>query len=185
MESLKQGDFVTGYGSGYWQLLDIKPKIAIDDYISENISWKKGDLIGQWAILKKCFTAKMRPRIEFSYEDFTWLKPVSSDILTEIETYFAEHPEYKQKFDNAQMKPLPMVTNCWINLSEKEEEELKNLLDRLPYQFTMDEFWEKAKKFKNGISKPPTSHLINFMAYPWDVDKKANLLYYGIELNKL
>ena len=49
---LKRGDFVTGYGSGYWQLLDIKPKIAIDDYKSETVSWKKGDLIGQWAILK-------------------------------------------------------------------------------------------------------------------------------------
>ena len=127
----------------------------------------------------------MKPRIEFSYEDFTWIKPVSSDILTEIEAYFAAHPEYKEKFDNTPMKLLPMVTNCWIDLSEKEEKELQNLLDRLPHQFTIDEFWKKAKKLKSGISKPPTSHLLNFMAYPWDVDKKANQLYYRIELEKL
>ena len=31
------GDFVTGYGSGYWQLIDIKPHIATEDYNSEDL----------------------------------------------------------------------------------------------------------------------------------------------------
>lgn len=39
---MKIGDFVTGYGSGYWQLIDIKPHIATEDYDSDDIHWKKG-----------------------------------------------------------------------------------------------------------------------------------------------
>ena len=50
------GDFVTAYGTGYWQLIDIKPKIAFDDYDSEDLKWKKGDILGKWVILKKVFT---------------------------------------------------------------------------------------------------------------------------------
>ena len=38
------GDFVTAYGTGYWQLIDIKPKIAFDDYTSEDLKWEKGDI---------------------------------------------------------------------------------------------------------------------------------------------
>ena len=38
---MKIGDFVTGYGSGYWQLIDIKPHIATEDYNSEDLHWKK------------------------------------------------------------------------------------------------------------------------------------------------
>ena len=95
------GDFVTGYGSGYWQIIDIKPKIADEDYSYKNTEWKKGDIIGQWIILKKCFTSKMKPRIEFTFEDSAWVKPVDNDILIQIKNYFKEHPEYREKFDTA------------------------------------------------------------------------------------
>ena len=37
MSQIKIGDFVTGYGSGYWQLIDIKPHIATEDYDSDDI----------------------------------------------------------------------------------------------------------------------------------------------------
>ena len=40
----------------------------------------------------------MKPRISFSYEDSAWLKPVPEAILSEIEKYFEEHPDYKAKF---------------------------------------------------------------------------------------
>ncbi len=55
---MKIGDFVTGYGSGYWQLIDIKPHIATDDYNSGDIHWKKGQVIGQWAVLKNALLQK-------------------------------------------------------------------------------------------------------------------------------
>lgn len=185
MNSLKIGDFVTGYGSGYWQLIDIKPKIAIDDYTSETVCWKKGQLIGQYAILKKCFTAKMKPRINFSYEDIAWVKPVSANILVEIETYFSEHPEYKQKFDNAPLKLPLSVTNCWFDLPEEQEEAFKACLQKLPEQYSTEEFWMIAKDYTQYISKPPAKYLLNFSTqHPWNLDEKANLLYTDWELIK-
>lgn len=182
--SIHIGDFVTSCEAGYWQLIDIKPKIADEDYAFENTRWKKGDVIGQWAILKKAFTPKMKPRIEFSYVDASWVRPVSSEVLADIQQYFAENPDYKVKFDSAPVQLQPVITNCWINLSEKEEADLRRVLSKLPSRFTMEDFKKKAKKFKGNITVPPTSHLINFFAYPWDMDKKANLLYFGCELTK-
>ena len=52
---MKTGDYVSSYSAGYWQIIDIKPKIATEDYKGENVKWKKGQVIGQWVILKKCF----------------------------------------------------------------------------------------------------------------------------------
>ena len=180
--SIKIGDFVTSYEAGYWQLIDIKPKIADEDYCGNTTKWKKGDIIGQWAVLKKAFTKKMKPGIDFSYVDASWLAPVSPEVLTEIQDYFTKNPEYKWKFENAVTKLSPMTTNCWINLTESESAELQEIIDKLPPQFTMDEFWKKAKKFKKNIASPPTSHLLNFTTYPWNMDKKANLIYFGCEI---
>lgn len=184
MDAIKIGDYVTGYGSGYWQVIDIKPKIATDDYIGEKVCWKKGQVIGQLVILKKCFTDKMKPRVDFTYEDSSWLKPVSDDILIEIEKYFEEHPDYKYKFDNAEIKLRPGITNCWLDLPEEKESEFKVALERLPARYTMDEFWKVAKNFKRYVSKPPTRYLLNLFSHPWDIDKKANLIYTSWELAK-
>lgn len=183
--TIKIGDFVTSCEAGYWQLIDIKPKIADKDYSSETVKWKKGDIVGQWVILKKAFTPKMKPRIDFSYVDASWLNPVSTEVLTEIQNYFTENPDYKCKFESAAIKLRPMITNCWINLSENEVAELRALVNTLPVRFTIEEFWKKAKKFKKNISSPPTSHLINFITYPWDMDKKANSIYSGFEIEKV
>ena len=181
---MKIGDFVTGYGSGYWQLIDIKPKIADEDYVSETIRWKKGQVIGRWAILKKCFTNKMKPRIDFSYEDSTWVKPVNNDILMEIQRYFEEHPEFKQKFETTVIKLQPMITNCWFDLPEEKEAEFRTTLEKLPTQYTMDEFWKVAKDYKKYLSNPPSEYLLNLFTLPWDMDKKANLIYSNWELIK-
>ena len=184
MSQVKIGDYVTGYGSGYWQLIDIKPKIATEDYVGEGIRWKKGQIIGQWAILKKCFTDKMKPRIDFSYEDIAWVKPVSDDIRKEIEKCFQDNSKHKQKFDGAEIKLQPMITNCWLDLSEEQEPEFRATLQKLPAQYTMDEFWKVAKDYKKYVSNPPTKYLLNLLTYPWDMDKKANLVYSDWELTK-
>jgi len=185
MNQIKIGDFVTGYRSGYWQLIDIKPRIATDDYASEHAQWKKGQVIGQLVILKKCFTDKMKPRIDFTHEDSSWLKPVSDDILIEIEKYFEEHPDYKQKFDTAEIKLRPDITNCWLDLPEEKEDVFRATLRNLPARYTMDEFWKVAKNYKKYVSKPPTKYLLNLLSYPWDIDKKANLIYFEWELTKI
>ena len=181
---MKIGDFVTGYGSGYWQLIDMKPKIADEDYVSETIRWKKGQVIGQWAILKKCFTNKMKPRIDFSYEDLTWVKPVTNDILVEIKKYFEEHPEFKQKFETTVVKLQPMITNCWFDLPEEKEAEFRTALKNLPPHYTMNEFWKVAKDYKKYLSNPPSKYLLNLSTHPWDMDKKANLIYFEWDLIK-
>ena len=185
MSEIKIGDFVTGYCSGYWQLIDIKPHIATDDYSSEYAQWKKGQVIGQLVILKKCFTNKMKPRIDFTYEDSRWLKPVPDDVLNEIYKYFEEHPDYKQKFDTAVVKLKPEITNYWIDLPEEKEEDFRSTLKKLPDQYTIDEFWKVAKRYKKYVSKPPVRYLLNLSTYPWNIDKNANAIYFDWELVKL
>lgn len=179
---IKIGDFVTCYCKGYWQLVDLKPKIAEEDYFGENISYKKGDLIGEWAILKKAFTPKMKPRIDFEYEDASWMRPVSKEVLAEINQYFAENPSYKEKFDNAKIKLRPTVTNCWISIPPDKEEDFVEFLKSLPARFTKEEFYKLAKPYAPYIGIPPSSHLLNLLAYPWDLTEQADLIYHGFEL---
>ena len=183
--SIRVGDFVTSCYAGYWQLIGIRPKIADEDYSSETVQYKKGDVIGQWVILKKAFTPKMKPKIEFEFTDSSWLRPVSTEVKAEIDRYFAEHPDYKEKYDNAEVNIRPMITNCWINLDEKEEAKLSEIIAELPSGFTMDEFWKKAKKFKDNTKNPPASHMLYFTFYPWNMNKKADFVYHGCELKKL
>ena len=185
MQTIQIGDYVTGYGSGYWVLIDIKPKIATEDYVGETVSWKKGEVIGKWAILKKCFTNKMKPRIDFSYEDFSWLKPVPKEISEEIEHYFEQNPKFKEKFERAEMRFAPMVTNCYLCLPEEKEMEFRAVLDNLPAVYTMDDFWKTAGAYKQYAVLPPAGYLLNLSTYPWHVDQKANLLYFDWELIKL
>ena len=77
-----------------------------------------------------------------------------------------------------------MITNCWMNLPEEEEEDFRKLLGKLPSKYTIDEFWGKAKKYKEYVSKPPSRYLLNLFTYPWDMDKKSNYIYSGWELTK-
>ncbi len=184
LDNISIGDFVTAYGTGYWQLIDIKPKIAFDNYSSESVQWKKGDNLGYWVILKKAFTGKMKPRIYFSYEDSRWLNLVSKEKLSEIEKYFGEHPEYKDKFDNAELKLLPNITNVWLDLPEEKELEFRESLAKLPMRYTMDELWDIAGEYKIYISRPPTKYLLNLCAFPWDVNSNFDLLYTDWELTK-
>ncbi len=184
MCQIKIGDFVTGYGSGYWQLIDVKPKVAMEDDIRDTVCRNKGEIIGQWAILKKCFTNKMKPRIDFSYEDFAWVKPVDDNTLIEIQKYFEYHPEYKQKFDVAAVKLQPMIRNCWLALPEAEVDNFKAELEKLPAKYSMDEFWKVAQAYKKYVSNPPAGYLLNFSAYPWDVDESGDLIYSGLKLVK-
>lgn len=178
------GDFVTAYGTGYWQLIDIKPKIAFDNYDSEGLKWKKGDLLGKWVILKKAFTNKMKPRISFTFEDASWLKPVPKTILSDIETYFEEHPDFKKKFDTAEVKLLPMISNVWIDLPEEREADFRKRLETLPERFTIDDLLNTIGEYRNGVFQPPAKYLLNLSAFPWDVDGDANLLFFDWELTK-
>ena len=172
---MKIGDFVTSYSAGYWQLIDLKPEIALED----SDGCKKGDVIGQWAILKKAFTPKMKPRIDFVFEDASWLRPVSNEVMAEINQYFAENPTYKEKFDNAAIKLHPMVTNCWISIPSEKEDEFVSFLKSLPAGFTEREFWKLAQSYAPYMGLPPSTHLLNLLSYPWNTTEQADLIYHG------
>jgi len=48
----------------------------------------------------------------------------------------------------------------------------------------MDEFWKVAKKYKEYVTNPPAKYLLNFSAYPWELDRKANLVFSKVEIVK-
>ena len=98
---------------------------------------------------------------------------------------FEEHPDYKRKFDTAEIKLPLTITNCWIDLPEEKEDEFRTALKKLPTQYTMDDFWKVAKQYKKYISKPPARYLLNLtMTHPWDKNKNANMVYSEWELIK-
>ena len=60
MNKLKIGMWVTQYSAGFWQIIDLKPKYAEKGMPG----YEKGKQIGQWALMKKGFTPKMKFRID-------------------------------------------------------------------------------------------------------------------------
>ncbi|MBR6800474.1 MAG: hypothetical protein IKM61_01830 [Eubacteriaceae bacterium] len=182
--AIKIGDFVTCYSAGYWQLIDIKPHIAHEDYSSPYISYKKGDVLGQHAILKKAFTPKMKPRIEFDVNDFAYLKPVTGEIIDMINEYFENDPKYKEKFDKAPVKIRPSITNVWLDIPDEDAEKLQEVLGTLPEKFTIDEIASVAEEYLRHATRPPARYIPNLLAYPWDLNEKFDMLYHGWELKK-
>ena len=173
---VKIGDWVTQYSAGYWQIVDVIPKYDEDE---PKGFFKKKQQIGFWAIVKKGLTPKMKPSNLCECIDISWCQPVSDDIASEIEKLFKENPKALEKFQNAPSKPNPCISSVWLNIPEKSEAEFSKLLSSLPEKFTMDEFWKVAKDFKGFVSKPPTTHILNFETYPWELDNKYNTLYFN------
>ena len=130
--TIKIGDWVTQYSAGYWQVVKIFPKYADEDYCRGDFSWKKGDRIGEWVILKKGFTTKMKPRNDCDLVSSEWLEPVSDDVLESIEKIFEENPKVKEKFDKATSIPRPAITNGWLALSDEQAEAASKILNGLP-----------------------------------------------------
>ena len=184
-ELLKIGDFVTSYESGYWQIIDIKQKIADFDYSNDKVNWKKGDLIGQYIVLKKVLTNKFKPKIDFSYVDSAWVKKVSDDVQEKINNLFEENIKFKEKYDNTEVILPPTIKNCWVKLNNEQAKELENIIKNLSSDFTIDEFWNQAKNYKNFITNYPSDYLLNFLTFPWNVDENGNMHYYSCELKKL
>ncbi len=173
---VKIGDWVTQYSAGYWQIVDIIPKYDEDE--PKGI-FKKKKQIGCWAIVKKGLTPKMKPSNLCECIDISWCQPVSSDTTLEIKSFFKENEKAFEKFQNAPSKPNPYISSIWLNIPEEMEASFSELLASLPEKFTLDEFWKAAKDFKDFVSKPPTTHILNFESYPWELDKKYNILYFN------
>lgn len=176
---LKIGDWVTQYSKGFWMIVDIIPKYADEDYKSETVCYKKGDLLGSWVLMKKGFTPKMKFRVESGYCDSSWCKPVSDEVLSEITKYFEEHPEEYEQFQNTQFDAKPAVSTTWINLTTQQvpifEQAMKELPELFTYQGAMEVFE------KNGLaecfSRPPGNYTFVCEHTLWELDEHFDALY--------
>ena len=183
---LKIGDWVTQYSAGYWKVLNIIPKYADEDYSHDGTAWKKGDQIGDWVILKKGFTPKMKPANACEFVDGQWCKAVSAETAAAIEAAFAENPRAKQKFDSAPDMPKPSVASTWMKLSDEEAAAFSDLLSLMPQRFTQVQFWALASDYRRCITDPSgASHILYLFSCLWEIDEHCDPLHFGPELKKL
>lgn len=184
--TIKIGSWVTQYSAGYWQVVKTFPKYADEDYSSEGASWKKGDRLGEWVILKKGFTNKMKPSNACDFVDSQWCKPVSDDITEAIEAEFRNNPKAKQKFDSAPDMPNPSVANLWLKLSDEQALSLSELLSALPERFTKNEFLGYVKGYKECTVDPSeATHIVYIMSYLWEINEAFEPLNFKAEIKKL
>lgn len=182
---IKIGDWVTQYSAGYWKVLDIIPKYADEDYSYHGTAWKKGDRIGDWAILKKGFTPKMKPANACEFVDAQWCVPVSSDIAAAIEAAFSDNPKAKQKFDKAPGLPKPAVACTWMALSDEQADALAERFRELPDRFTAAQFWGWLAEYRPCIvDASRATHALYLFSYLWEVSDTFDPLHFGPELKK-
>lgn len=183
--TIRPGDWVTQYSAGYWKVIDIFPKYADADYSYNGTSWKKGDRLGDWVILKKGFTPKMKPSNACDFVDSKWCVPVSSDIAQSIEAAFANNPKAKQNFDKAAGMPNPSVTSSWMLLSDEQAECFSTLIKTFPKQFTLEQFWALAADYRKYIVDPSqATHILYLFSYLWEINADFEPLHFAPELKK-
>ena len=184
--TIKIGDWVTQYSSGYWKVVGVFPKYADEDYSYNGISWKKGDRLSDWVILKKGFTAKMKPSNACEFVDAQWCKLVTDDILQSIEATFAENPKAKQKFDNAPDLPNPSVNSIWMKLSDEQVEAFSKIISNLPERFTEEQFWTNCADYRQYKTDPSNAtHILYLYSYLWEVSDNFEPLNFNPEIKSV
>ena len=185
VSKIKIGDWVTQYSAGYWKIVNIFPKYADADYSYEGTSWKKGDRLGDWAVLEKGFTAKMKPSNGCEFVDAQWCNPVSADVMRSIEQAFTDHPKAREKFENAPDMPRPSIASIWMNLSEEQAESFRKLLVGLPDRFTKEKFWTLAAEYRPYEVDPSrATHILYLFSYLWEMDDQFEPLHFGPKLKR-
>ena len=175
---IKVGDWVTQYSAGFWQILELHPKYADEDYDRNGLHWKKGDRLGDWAIVKKGFSPKMKPGNSCEVIDASWCKKVSPETVEAIRSAFEQNPKAKMKFDKAPSRPAPYVASVWLNLSKEEEKAVYEILRTLPAHFTAEELWTAAGAYRRCMAQPPATHILYLSGYPWEVNDGFDPLYF-------
>ena len=183
---LKIGSWVTQYSAGYWKVVNIFPKYADEDYSYEGKSWKKGDRLGEWVILKKGFTNKMKPSNACEFVDSQWCKPVSNDVIEAIEAEFEKNPKAKQKFDNAPDMPNPSVASAWLKLSDEQADSFVEVISNIPDKFTMEQFWMFADNYRQYVVDPANAtYILHMYSYLWEISDDFEPLHFKPEIKKL
>lgn len=182
---LKIGDWVTQYSKGYWQIVDIKPKYAEEDYQYEDGNCqKKGDLIGSWVLMKKGFTPKMKFMRDSDVCDSAWCKVVSPDVMSAIDYYFREHPADYEKFSSSPFIDRPAVSTAWLHLTPEEVVLFERAMKELPAHFTFDYAMECFEKqgLKKCFSLPPANYRFVCCHTLWELDENFDPIYKNPEL---
>ena len=186
LTAIKVGDWVTQYSAGYWKVVSIYPKYANEDYSYDGKSWKKGDRLGDWVILKKGVTPKMKLSNACEFVDAQWCKPVSHDVVQLIEAVFAENPKAKQKFEKAQNMPNPSVSSTWLALSDEQVLSFSRFISNFPERFTSKEFWDLAADYRQYVVDPSkATHILYLFSYLWEISNDFDPLHFGPEIKKI
>ncbi len=182
---LKAGDWVTQYSAGYWQVVAVYPKFADEDYAGEKISWKRGDRLGDWAVVKKGLTPKMKFSNACEFVDAAWCKVVTREQTDAIEAAFLANPKAKQKFDKAPCEPKPMVAALWFELPEDRVGEFDALVRGLPERFTTAELREATRDFARYEKQPGgmrSGYILYLFSYPWEQNEHYDLYHFDPKL---
>lgn len=181
-QALQIGKWYTQYSAGYWQLLAVYPKYADEDYSGEKVHWKKGDRLGDWAVLKKAFTGKMKKSIRVEFVDSSYLKAVPDQVEAEINAFFAANPDYLEKFRSYGDQPDPAVTPGWANFTPAEAEKMQAILSSLPAEFTVEEFRSYIGELRHCFGDDTGTHIVYLFSYPWHLTEQYDLIFSGAHM---
>lgn len=181
------GNWYRQYSAGYWKLLETMPKYATHDF-RDGIGGplrKKGDRLGEWVILKKGFTAKMKKCKVFSEcIDAGWLTPVSDEIAEELELKLAADSKHKAQFETETEMRIGAF-NRFMKLSPEQAMDMEHKLSILPERFTETEWKNIVQLPAECIDVPrivDANYLLNLFENPWEITEDYDQIYCGWQL---
>ena len=178
------GDWVTQYSAGYWKVVAIYDKYADEDDWRNPPTYRKGDHISYWVVLKKGFTPKMKWSNACECVDGYWCAPVSPEEKAAIEQSFESEPAKAKKFEAATSEPRPGIQNCWITLPKERIPQLEEELATLPPRFTRKQLQEVLDRVPElAVDVPPSTVLLNLLLHPYELDESLEFIYCGYSLD--
>ena len=180
------GDWVTQYSAGYWKVVAIYDKYADQDDWHTPPTYRKGDHISYWVVLKKGFTPKMKWSNACECVDGYWCAPVSPEEKAAIEQAFESEPAKAKRFEAATSEPRPGIQNCWITLPKERIPQLEEELATLPPRFTGKQLQEVLDRVPElAVDIPPSTVLLNLLLHPYELDESLEFIYCGYSLEPL
>ena len=179
------GDWVTQYSAGYWKVVAIYDKYADEDDWHTPPTYRKGDHISYWVVLKKGFTPKMKWSNACECVDGYWCAPVSPEEKAAIEQSFESEPAKAKKFEAATSEPRPGIQNCWITLPKERIPQLEEELATLPPRFTGKQLQKVLDRVPElAVDVPPSTVLLNLLLHPYELDESLEFIYCGYSLER-